>query len=151
MAGVNLLEKSVKLRDNLVQSLRGTGLGIEPHVIKEFVASTNNYLNDVANTCDRAEKMCGKTLVDEELKTGLLKTFNDYIGSINSIIESGLVHVYNVVYERFETAKVDKEALTEVLKATQGELNEYQKISFHAAEQKARSAGTLVEKNMYLN
>lgn len=151
MAGRELTEESVKLRDNLVKSLRGSAFGIEPHVIKEFIVSTNNYLNDVADTRDRAEKMCGKTLADEELKEMFLKKFNDYISCVHKIVKSGCVQVYNEAYNRFDIEEVNKDAVTEILRAAQDRLNEYQEISFLSAEQKARSAGTLVERGRCWN
>ena len=67
------------MRDDLVKSIRSLNFDLEPSVVDQFVDFTNGYINDMTKLHEHAEKVCGKTLADEEIDNGFLKKFKKHL------------------------------------------------------------------------
>lgn len=145
MADRALREECVKMRDDLVKSLRSSKLGVDEPVINEFVTFTNNYLKDMDKSHGRAEKIVGKTFADEELRNSLLKTFKHNIGIVREIVYSGVAPVYDETGSEVDVRIVYKNDIIRFLQVAKMRLSDRQDIAFQAAENEARSEGKLVE------
>jgi hypothetical protein len=109
-----LKKEGIEIRNEFINSLRQSGLGVSSEVIDKFVASTDNYLNNKYPLNGHAHKANDKTTHGGAVSREFFYDFKESMTNMKAVFDSGMIPCFDNGFDNgFQSA--NKENVSEFL------------------------------------